>query len=487
MKKGPEHAFRTGEPGRAEETAQREAAVAEDHVGLGQKLSYGVGSMGFHLSINSIKQIGNPLFNITLGLNPSLIGLVFIISRLWDAFTDPLMGWISDNTKSRFGRRIPYILAGSITSAIMLALICVLAPLISGERSLFLFFMVGSLLLYTCVTVLQVPFNALGFELSPDYHERTRIMAYRFFFIQVANLIMPWFFWFSQLEVFGSVENGFRVTGLLLGVLIIGTVIPVVLCSKERYRRVASNQVRLSLVKAIGETFQNRAFIVLIGLTFCIIFGSNFDLALGLYVNIYYVAEGDTLFGARLHGLQNTIGSVAVFIAIPFVAKVSAALGKLRTLGILLWMTLIGSLLKLVFFTPSMPYLQLAIAPVLRFGEMGFWLLITSMKADICDCDEWKTGMRREGMFSAVSGWFQKFSQAISFGVASGLILDLIGFQAERAAEQSEATLFWMRICFSVLPAVLTAVALVLLRFYPIDEAYFRRIRSDLESRRGTV
>ena len=167
---------------------------------------------------------------------------------------------------------------------------------------------------------------------------------------------------------------------------------------------------------------------MLVGLLFVTIFGSNFHLALGTYVNIYHVAGGDTKLGAELSGIAGVVGTVTAFIAIPLMTWMSKRIGKFKTLNISLWGILIGSILKWFCYTPAMPYLQLVVQPFLRIGDMGFWLIITSMKADICDWDEWKTGFRREGMYGAATGYFQKVTQSVTFAfgfVMGTLVLGL--------------------------------------------------------------
>ena len=130
-----------------------------------------------------------------------------------------------------------------------------------------------------------------------------------------------------------------------------------------------------------------------------------------------------------------------------------------------------------------MPYLQLIVQPFVRIGEMGFWLIITSMKADICDWDEWKTGFRREGMYGAATGWFQKVTQATTFALGQGYILAIIGFDATKGVAQDPGVMFWMRFLFAVLPAILAVAGLILLKFYEIDDEKAKRVKADLDKR----
>ena len=154
-----------------------------------EKIAYGVGVLPMNTSVNSIKKLSGPIFNITLGMHPFRVGNVLLAARIWDAITDPVMGWISDNTKSRWGRRRPYLFLGAILTAIGYALI-LNVPKGLSQDALYAYFFLASLGLYTCVTILQVSYNSLGFELSHNYHERTNIFAYRSFFQQISNILV---------------------------------------------------------------------------------------------------------------------------------------------------------------------------------------------------------------------------------------------------------------------------------------------------------
>ena len=448
----------------------------------GEKIAYGVGVLPMNTSVNSIKKLSGPIFNITLGLHPFRVGNVLLAARIWDALTDPLMGWISDNTKSRWGRRRPYLLLGAILTAIGYALIFNVPEGLS-PGALYAYFMIGSLALYTCVTILQVSYNSLGFELSRDYHERTNIFAYRSFFQQISTILVGYLFYFCTLDLFGDTMTGAKYVGIGVGLVIFLFVLPTVFCVREGRSEQAAKQEKIPILWAVKTTLKTKPFLILSGLTVVTIFGGNFTLALGPYVNIYHVAQGDVKFGAEIQGHAVFIGTLVSFAAIPVLAYLSTRIGKIKTLGLAIWCLLLGSVLKWFCYTPEMPYLQLVVQPFIRIGEMGFWLIITSMKADICDWDEWKTGFRREGMYGAATGWFQKVTQATTFALGQGYILAIIGFDATKGVAQDAGVMFWMRFLFACLPAILAVAGLILLKFYEIDDAKAKEIKAQLDGR----
>src|SRR6056300_1731066 len=163
----------------------------EDRVPLTQKVFYGFGAFVNNILAAAIGGMSIVL-NLGLGMNPALVGLLGALPRLIDAFTDPLMGYISDHTRSRWGRRRPYIFVGALAVGVIFALLWQL-PEGKSESFYFSFFLLGSILFYLAYTVFVTPWVALGYELTPDYHERTRLMGTQNFVGQIAYMISPYF------------------------------------------------------------------------------------------------------------------------------------------------------------------------------------------------------------------------------------------------------------------------------------------------------
>mgnify|MGYP003112594583 CR=1 FL=1 len=463
-----------------------EPSFNPNDVSVGHKLAYGFGALPHELAVTGVKYLGKEIFNVTLHLNASLVAIVFLITRVWDAFTDPYIGNKSDNTRSKWGRRKPFILSGAICAGIIFTFIWWVPKGIYGNMTLlFWWFMIFTLLHYTAVTIFQVPYNAFGYELSSDYHGRTKVFAYRTFFAQVAKLILPWTYFLCQLDIFNNdTMVGVKWVGATAGAIIILFILPTILKVPEGQIKKARKQAKIKIWNSIRMTWKTEPFRILVFLTFVTIFGSNFVLALGTYVNIYYVAQGDTILGAKLTGLGGTIGTIAAFASIPLLTWLSIRIGKILTLGICIGLIGIGSILSWWLYTPESPYLQLITYPFMVMGDMGFWLFITSMKADICDWDEWKTGYRREGMFGAASGWFQKMTQALTFS-GSLFLLDFIGFDPALKGDQGDGTILWMRLVYAGMPALLAIAGIIALKLYPMNGKKALEIQTDLKTRRA--
>ena len=191
-------------------------------LGFGQKVAWSVGGMADTLMSNVLFSLAIPIYCIGMGVSPFLIGIALAIPRLWDAVTDPVMGNISDNTRSRFGRRKPYIICGAIVASL---LFCVIwhPPAFLNEMGLFIFFTIVSISFFTAYTVFGVPWNALGFELTTDYNERTKVMAYKGFLASIAcAVILPWPYKLSLMPIFGANEvEGIKIVGLIFAAIML--------------------------------------------------------------------------------------------------------------------------------------------------------------------------------------------------------------------------------------------------------------------------
>ena len=176
-------------------------------VPLGTKVAAGAGEAVINVGINLPKNFAFPIYNLILGVNPTLLGIALFIPRIWDAVLDPLMGSISDNTRSRWGRRKPYMLAGGLLTALAVGLLCffprgmherlgegVMFGFSHGDLFYAGYLMVMSMLFYTVMTVFAVPYGALTMELTSDYADRTRVMSFRTFFTYGSGLLIGWLY-----------------------------------------------------------------------------------------------------------------------------------------------------------------------------------------------------------------------------------------------------------------------------------------------------
>lgn len=459
----------------------------KDKIPLQEKLFYGVGSGSYQLSGDGVKSLANPIYNITLGLSPSLIGLVLMISRIFDAFTDPVIGRWSDNARSRWGRRRPFIFVGSFLAAGGFVLIWMVPASWAGQtQPLFIYYLCTMLLFYFCATIQVVPYHTLGLEMTADYDERTSISGYKMVFSFAFSLLLPWIFRLAQSDAFsGGTMAGMRyLSYILAGVIIVGGILPAIFV-KERYYKVAQSQAKTPFWVSARQTFANREFLVLTGVILVSSFGPSMVGSLAPYIIYYHMYGGDTKAGAEMAAIGANVFSVAAILFTPLIVRLSSKWGKVKVMQATVWLGAFNSVMTLVLFTPERPWLVIVYF-FLQAPTAGFWVVTTSMKADICDDDELRHGTRREGMFGAVGGWIGKVGLSLTY-LLSGVILDATGFQVELKGAQSPDTLWEMRMLFAAVPLVTALLSLYFLKKYTLDRKRMAEIRAKLEARRASI
>ena len=474
----------------------------EDRISVPQKLIYGLGAFVNNLLAAAIGGMAIVL-NLGLGMNPALVGLLGALPRLTDALTDPLMGYISDNTRSRWGRRRPYIFVGAIAAGIIFALLWQLPPGRS-ENYYFWFFLIGSFFFYLAYTVFATPWVALGYELTPDYHERTRLMGVQNFMGQLAYLISPWFLWFMQREaLFDDIVDGASWLAIGIGVLVVLVGIQPALFLRERFRDLPGDEPAedeqtsragwavlkenvLDFLRGFAITLKFTPFLKLCAATFLVFNGFMLVASFQFYVIIYYVFGGDQELGAEYAGWAGTVSAIATFCVIFIVTWMSTLLGKRRAFFIATGISVVGYGLKWFCYSPQYPLMVLLPAPFIAFGLGGLFTLMGSMIADVCDLDELETHERREGMFGSIYWWVVKLGMAAALA-AGGFLLNATGFDVNLGAGQSEQTILMMRLFDMGIPMLCSLLAIWAIYTYPLTEERAHQVREALEARRGAA
>lgn len=470
-------------PDSSRDSPSAPARHAGDRVPIRQKIAIGTGEIPT-LGRRSIEQLALPIYHLTLGVSPVLVTAALALARFLDAFTDPLAGSISDNTRGRWGRRKPYLVASSIACGVAIPLVW-MVPSGWNEMACF-WYLLGSLFLYyVAYSFFNVPMVALAIEATPDYHERTRVAAYKSFFSYSMGLASSWLFALTQLKSFGGTIHGARVTGLVIGAVVVVVGMIPVLFVREGYRKLAARSHRLPFFQGIRETFFNKSFLVLS----LIATGNKMSGAviqtMGIYIIIYQVYGGDVKAAAVLAGIWGTVYQATTLLTIPVVTWMATHWGKISALRVCLWALLAGVVSTWFTYRPDLPYLVLLTAVILGPGQTAFYAVVRSLIGDICDEDELRTGLRREGMYASMEAWVEKAMWSLAL-VLTGVVLETVGFNRDGAGPQSAHTLLSMRLAFLLIPMGGVALALLALRHFPLTEARCLETRRELERRRGT-
>lgn len=474
----------------------RYATAPADRIPFRQKLVYGAGAFVNNLLAAAIGGM-SIILNLGLGMNPALVGLLGAIPRFTDALTDPMMGYISDNTRSRWGRRRPYILVGAIGSGLIFALLWQL-PAGASQTYYFVYFLVGSILFYVPYTIFATPWVALGYELTPDYHERTRLMGVQNFIGQLAYVVSPWFLWFMKQETyFPDLRAGGAGLALIIGVFVVVVGVLPAIFLKERYvdRPVDSPLLlpKTTIMEKVAGFFRGfaaalkfRPFQHLCLATFLVFNGFILISSFSAYVVIYYVFAGDQTLGAEYAGYAGTVSAISTFVVIPIVTAIATRLGKRKAFFVAIGLSIVGYGMKWFCYDPAHPWLILLPAPLMAFGLGGLFTLMGSMIADVVDLDEIETHQRREGMFGSIFWWVVKLGMAAALA-GGGVLLNLTGFQVELGNAQPPETLTLLRIFDCGVPMIASAIAVWSIWAYPITEARAHDTRAQLDRRRATA
>lgn len=474
-------------------------------VPLHEKFSLGTGALSMYFGYAAVGVLAYPVYNILLGVDAFWVGIALMVPRIWDSITDPLMGKISDNFRSKWGRRRPFIVGGAILMGLFFGLIWQV-PESWGEQAKLWYFIVLQLLFFTCYTIFSVPLTGLSYEMTPDYHERTKVMSFMAFFHKVGELLGGWMLPTATAigiaMVSGATDlNMTGVNAVTWGVAIVllagfGAVPGLFVKERVIMPKEEDAVEKVKLIDSIKSAFTNKAFNILV---LIIIFNTvSGVIASGIdqYVIIYYMYDGNLGDGLVQKGLLQSGYAIMGFVSIPVINWVASKLDKKGGLYFVYILMVIGGIAKWFIFQPghtiydmNLGFTTLAVDPYILIDPLlcgPMWvavkILLASMMADICDDDELKNNQRREGVFGAVFSWLEKMVVSLAF-LGTGIALSLSGFDESLGGAQSAETYTSMRLFLAGAPTITAIMAIIIVYFYPINEARARETRRILDER----
>ncbi|MDR9401168.1 MAG: MFS transporter [Psychroflexus sp.] len=508
-------------------------------VPVGQKAAFGAGHFILNILPGTLGVFIQFFLMTAWGVDPLWAGLLGGLPRIFDAITDPIMGFITDNTKSRWGRRRPYIFFGSILSGTLFFLMWQLDDNAS-ESYIIWHVMILQLLFLIGNTMFATPLVGLGYEMTPDYHERTRLMAFSNTMGQIAWMIVPWLYVIiPDSDTFSTKPEGVRTMALIVGSLtIVFGILPSLFCKgmdageMEDRERISLNTLAKNLnklFKGIVQVSKNKPFMKLCGATFLVFNGFQLVAAFAVFIIVFYMYGGSYEMAGTWPAWFNTINAiVTAFIVIPIISKIATRIGKRNAFLLSTFLSIVGYVLKwwgfdvelnaqfnetaigqslteglgaiFSFLNPylesigaswftinvedGVPWLIFLPIPLFAFGMGGLFTLMMSMTADVCDLDELENGLpRKEGTFGAIYWLMVKLGQSIAL-VLSGVILSIVGFNPD-ADIQTIETMNNLRIADIVVPAGTAALAFFVMLKYNLNEDRVREIGRALEKRKA--
>ena len=458
-------------------------------IGIMQKIAFGIGMLGNQMFPASLGIFIVVLIQ-NLGFSPLLYGVIAFIPRFFDAITDPIMGFISDNTRSRYGKRRQYVFLGAIITGISFILMWQLY-IENGIVFNFWYFLLCSLVFYLGITIFGIPFVAMGYEMSDDFHERTKIMAVSQFIGQFAWIIAPWI-WVIIYDpaIFADPAAGTRELSIYIGIACTIFAITPAIFIKSRSTIDDDNLVPLTR-KNIGASFsnifnifkdayKNIPFRKLCLATFLVFNSFQTIAAFSFFIIVHYLFSGDASSAGIWPTLHGSVGAlITTLLVIPVVSKMAQKYGKRQTFIVSQSISIIGYILFWFLFIPGKPYMFLYALPFFSFGIGGLFTVMMSMTADVCDYEELQNGLpRKEGAFGAIYWWMVKLGTALA-GLFAGLIMWYVGF-APDAASQPDGALFGLRFFYTFIPIMGTSLAIYVMWDYDIDEKRATEIKEEL-------
>ena len=440
--------------------------VIDERLPIRKKIGFGVADIGGNLFFTAMGFWTLTYLTDTVYLAPALAGIAIMVAKIWDAVTDPIVGYFSDNTHSRLGRRRPYLLFGAVPFGLSVWLFFT-APSFTGQHALFWWALLTLCLVNTAMTLVNIPYSALTPELTSDYNEQTSLNAYRFLFAGIgtmmgAVIVMP------IVNAFPSKVVGFSAAGCAIGgVIIITTLItffsikePKVRRSHEKTdNRVSGSKGSLSFFSSYRFVFTNRAYLILLAVFVLHLTALNFLQGMVVYY-LKYIYQAES-FSTVIMGIL----LITALVSIPLAAWCSNAFGKNMSYSIGLSILCISAMV--IFFAGHIIGLTaLAVAFAVTGIGVGFafatpWAMLPDAIAS-----QQQTA-HNEGCYYGVWTFASKLGQALSTGV-SGLILSAAGYRADTV--QSARTVFAIRFIAGPVAAGACLLGLIFIRFYPIGK-----------------
>ncbi|MEW6494251.1 MAG: MFS transporter [Cyanobacteriota bacterium] len=455
------------------------------------KLAYGAGDLGPAITANIGVFFALFFFTNVAGLSAGLAGSILMIGKIWDAINDPMVGVLSDRTKSRWGRRLPWMLYGAIPFGIFFFLQWIV-PQFSEDRSanqwgLFWYYVIISILFNIFYTVVNLPYTALTPELTQDYNERTRLNSFRFTFSiggSILSLILAQVI-FANLKIPATQQYL-----VLAGICTVLSVLPLFWCvfgvrdrvlAYEAQHTDTEQSERIPIPEQLKIAFSNRPFLFVVGIYLFSWLAVQVTASIIPYFVVNWMGLPEADFPKVAIAVQGT-ALIMLFVW----SAVSARLGKKAVyfMGMILW---IIAQAGLFFLQPGQVGLMYLLAIFAGVGVSTAYLVPWSMMPDVIELDELTTGQRREGIFYGFMVLLQKFGLALGLFLV-GNALELAGFietlPGQPTPTQPASALLAIRIAIGPLPTVALIAGLILAYFYPITREVHAEILLKLKERR---
>jgi GPH family glycoside/pentoside/hexuronide:cation symporter len=445
-----------------------------------EKIGYGLGDTASNIFFQFINIFLLYYYTDVFGLAPAAVGTLFVVARFWDAISDPLMGAISDRTNSRWGRYRPYLLWMALPFG-LIGYLCFANPAFDANGKL-IYAYVTYVLLMTVYTAINVPYSALMGVMTPSSTERTSLASYRFVGAFSGTLLISLAVRPLVRKLGGDDEAlGFKLTMAILSVIAVIFFIITFATTRERIKPLEERGH--SLRRDIGLLFKNRPWVIMVVAAILTLSNVAVRGAVTAHFFKYYVGDDGSPYVWFLDRMSFAMssGAIAFICGIFFTSWLGKRFGKRNALT---GLTLLNAVTLLIFFfIPREAYWTMIVVNAIGNLLAGPTpALVWAIYTDVADYGEWRFGRRTTGLAFSAAMFAQKLGLTLGGGVA-GWLLQFYGFQAN--AQQSDETLFGIRLMYSILPGLLAFANGIVLLWYPLTESTVAEMELELAKRRA--
>lgn len=470
---------------------------------IGLKIAYGFGSVAYGVKNNGFDYFLLLFYSQVIGLDARLVGLAITMALVFDAISDPVVGYWSDNLRSRFGRRHPFMYASAIPVALSYFLLWN-PPLDWSETGLFWYLLVLAVFIRTCITLYETPSSALAPELSDDYQERSSLLSFRYYFGWTggnAMTVMMFFFIFPAL-VTATIADGrfnresYEILGVVGSALIFTSIMVSAVGTHGQIPYLKQpppprDMTLGTIFREIFETLANRSFIALFAGALLGAVATGLSAALAFYFYTYF--WGFTSIETGIITMGVFLAAVIGFVLAPIVTK---RMGKKKGAMVIGLIAFLGAplpiFLRLIDVLPEngTPFVFWFVftAGVIDVGLIiCFQILYASMTADLVEQSELKTGRRSEGVFFSTVTFVRKSVQGLGLMVAS-FVLVLAEFPAGATVEQVSDDTVWLLGAYYVPTILALWLGMIgMISIYELDEETHAANLEQLERNRANA
>lgn len=441
---------------------------------FGEKIGFGIGDIG-----------GNALFTImafwlmnyltdTVGLAAGLAGIALWGAKIWDAVTDPIMGYISDKTQTRWGRRRPYLLLGGIIALVSMVVMFYNPhfDVINQQMRIFIWAIIAYCFLCTAFTIFNIPYSALTPDLTDDFHERTSLNGVRMFFAVIGTFLAAGAF-LPIVGLFtpeGSVDKsqGYLAAGIIYGIVIMVVTFITFFSVREKKVEKSSATSSSKIFKSYFRALENKPFLLILFPYALNMIGTTI-ISQNLQYYFKYIFEAENL---TVYSLLALLGCTMLFI--PLWTPLIKRIGKNIAYAIGLFIIAIACIV-VFFLAHQLGFVfMLIMMGVAGIGLAAAFIAPWTMIPDTVEYDQRKSGVREEGVYYGLWTFFSKTGQAMA-ALIGGFILQVTGYVANSAVQNTGA-LLGIRFLLGPVPALFLIVSGVIVLFYPINEQRYLEI-----------